>query len=57
LRDDCVELADGSMCHSDDAWMCEATGNYYSDSDTDERVYIEGKFYHQDNAPETTEGE
>lgn len=57
LRDDCVELADGSMCHSDDAWMCEASGNYYSDNDIDERVHIEGKFYHQDNAPETTEGE
>jgi len=59
LRDDCVELHDGSMCHSDDAWMCEATDTYYSDNDSDERVEIDGKFYHKDNAPvtdaETTE--
>lgn len=55
LRDDCVELADGSMCHSDDAWMCEATGDYYSDDDLDERVEVDGKYYHQDNAPEQEE--
>jgi len=53
LRDDCVELEDGSMCHSDDAWMCEATDTYYSDNDSDDRVKIDGKFYHKDNAPVT----
>ena len=51
LRDDLVELVDGSMCHSDDAWMCEATDGYYSNDDSDDRVYIDGKFYHKDNAP------
>lgn len=51
LRDDCVELVDGSMCHSDDAWMCEATDGWYSDDDSDERVEIDGCLYHKDNAP------
>lgn len=55
LRDDCVELADGSMCHSNDAWMCEATGDYYSEADSDDRVFIDSKFYHKDNAPEQEE--
>jgi hypothetical protein len=55
LRDDCVELHDGSMCHSDAAWMCEATDTYYSDDDRDERVEIDGKMYHKDNAPVTDE--
>ena len=47
------------MCHSDDAWMCEATDTYYSDNDLDDSVEIDGKRYHKDNAPvtnaETTE--
>ena len=60
MREDCVELHNGTMCHQDDAWQCEASHEWYSDDDLDESVEIDGKRYHQDNAPETeetTEGE
>jgi hypothetical protein len=55
LREDCVELADGDMCHVDNAWQCKATGNYY-DEDTD-HVEIDGEMYHPDDAPESTQEE
>jgi hypothetical protein len=37
--------------HCDDAWQCEGSDRYYSDS-TD-HVLIDGCKYHPDNAPET----
>jgi hypothetical protein len=55
LRDDCVELADGSMCHEDNAWQCEHTKEWYSDDV--EFVEISGEKFHPDVAPAITEGE
>jgi len=52
LREDCVDLADGSICHRDDAWQCEGSGEWYADNDVDS-VEVDGKRYHPDNAPET----
>jgi hypothetical protein len=53
MRENCVELVDGSMCHADDAWQCCATSGWYSDNDSDDRVEIDGKTYHPDHVPET----
>lgn len=53
LRENCVTLRDGSMCHEDDAWQCYATDYWYS-NDVD-YVEIDGETYHPDDAPETEE--
>jgi hypothetical protein len=36
--------------HIDDAWQCDATGNWYSDGE--DCVLIDDQKYHPDNAPE-----
>jgi hypothetical protein len=41
------------MCHTDNAWCCDESGDWYSDDDSDERVEVDGCTYHKDNAPET----
>jgi hypothetical protein len=58
MRNECVELADGGMCHQDDAWQCEHTKEWYSD-DVD-FVDVCGEKFHPDavaEIKETTEGE
>lgn len=44
----CEDIED--YLHIDDAWRCEATGNWYSDSE--DYVLIDDQKYHPDNAPE-----
>lgn len=39
-EDDCVELADGTWTHKDNAWECEASGDWYHDDDADEQVEL-----------------
>ncbi len=50
MRDDCVELHDGTMCAEADAWMCTHTKDWYS-NDVD-YVDVCGEKFHPDVAPE-----
>jgi hypothetical protein len=53
LRDDCVDLADGSICHRDDAWQCEHSKEWYSDADDNDKFETPcGKTVHSDHADE-----
>ena len=49
MRDDCVELANGDMCHEADAWKCAESGNWYTNGEDYE--LIDGKKVHPDYAP------
>lgn len=51
MRDDCVELADGEWCLTDEAWMCEHSGDWYAD-DVDYVTTKGGKRIHPDHADE-----
>jgi hypothetical protein len=45
----CVETVDHGWVHEDDAWQCEGSDRYYSDS-TD-YVIVDGGKYHPDHTP------
>jgi hypothetical protein len=53
MRENLVELEDGSMCAKEDAWMCAESGDWYNNSVDYE--LIDGKKVHPDNAPEDDE--
>jgi hypothetical protein len=47
--DNCVYTLDNGWVHEDDAWQCEGSSNYYSDS-TD-FVTVDDLMYHPDHTP------
>jgi hypothetical protein len=58
LVSNCVQVADGNMCHIDDAWQCEHTKEWY----TNDVEYVElfGEKFHPDavmEIEETKQGE
>jgi hypothetical protein len=50
MRDDCVELHDGTMCAEADAWMCTHTSKWYNKDE--DYVDVCGEKFHPDVAPE-----
>ena len=47
--DNCVETQDKGWVHEDDAWQCEGSSNYYSDSE--DFVIVDDLKYHPDHTP------
>jgi hypothetical protein len=50
MRSDCVELANGEWCLTDEAWCCGHTGDYYTNDEVAGVNTVCGKLVHPDHA-------